>query len=293
MTIFENSTTEENRFQMDVILNRIKKNSLPITAESDNPQLIDLSRIINSLSLQNFCISLDLHFISDALEDVREEISLAHPKVQTLLDDFTTLMCGWASMGMYDKLTGLLSRNVLDHHFCLINELAQERQISIALIAIDANNLGGVNNFHPDKHLAGDRYLKAIGHALTDWKRDNQLVFRIGGDEFLAVSFADSHTDAVSILERVEKICNESLADRCLFSDRERELVNRGCGSNVTFSVSAGIVIFDKGHANGYALGTQPTYQPISAYEAGFFQKLTKIADQLSYERKNLLKQNG
>lgn len=85
-----------------------------------------------------------------------------------------------------DALTGLNNRGAFDR---TVKGLAEMPGAQFSLALIDIDNLKKVNDMHG--HLAGDRVLSGLAHALKSAVRDEDLVARHGGDEF-AVLMRDS-----------------------------------------------------------------------------------------------------
>jgi diguanylate cyclase (GGDEF)-like protein len=80
-----------------------------------------------------------------------------------------------------DPLTGLLNRRALD---AMIAERTN-REFTGTLAVVDLNDLKRINDVHG--HAAGDAAIQLVARALRQQFRITDPVFRIGGDEFLAV----------------------------------------------------------------------------------------------------------
>ncbi len=71
-----------------------------------------------------------------------------------------------------------------------------------ALILLDVDNFKKYNDNYG--HPEGDKALAAIGRELRkEFKRNNDMVFRLGGEEFGALIVVASPNDAVAIAERI------------------------------------------------------------------------------------------
>lgn len=64
------------------------------------------------------------------------------------------------------------------------------------LMFFDANGLKEVNDRTEDKHSEGDKYLQNIALAISEIARPNDIVARIGGDEFALIMPTASYNDA-------------------------------------------------------------------------------------------------
>ncbi len=108
-----------------------------------------------------------------------------------------------------DPLTGLYNRAGVK----LIN--ARLEQISRGILfMLDLDDFKSVNDTYG--HAAGDKLLVAIGHILTETFRTDDIVARVGGDEFIAfLSGSDSRATAEQkgeeLLERVRALRIEGI----------------------------------------------------------------------------------
>lgn len=82
-----------------------------------------------------------------------------------------------------DPLTKTMSRNRFDEDSCREIESAIRFKHSLSVILLDIDNFKRIND--QQGHDQGDQVLKAFGHILNKTTRDTDLVFRIGGDEFV------------------------------------------------------------------------------------------------------------
>lgn len=85
-------------------------------------------------------------------------------------------------LAMHDNLTGLYNRAYFDAE---LERLAGGRQFPIGVVMADVDGLKGVN----DKfgHAAGDRLLQQAAKVLLETFRAEDIVARIGGDEFVVL----------------------------------------------------------------------------------------------------------
>ncbi len=121
-------------------------------------------------------------------------------------------------MARVDMLTGLLNRRGF---FAAVDEA---RPAHAALVVIDIDGFKAVNDRHG--HPAGDTYIVAVAQRLKAQFRDEDLVARWGGDEFL-LQIAAAPAEAMASLRRaIHAVC----ADPVMID-----------GQRVPVSVSAGI----------------------------------------------------
>ena len=95
----------------------------------------------------------------------------------------------------HDPLTGLYNRETFQQHTC-----AKKNKIA-GVVSIDVNDLKFLND--SNGHAAGDEALAAVGSALLGVRARNISLYRVGGDEFMAVLFNGSRTDVEELERRV------------------------------------------------------------------------------------------
>ncbi|MCP4902089.1 MAG: GGDEF domain-containing protein [bacterium] len=95
-------------------------------------------------------------------------------------------------MAVTDQLTGLLNRKTLDPSLDRAVQQSRRTGTPMTLIALDLDNFKSVNDTFG--HEAGDKVLHAVGSTLRERLRGSDQVFRLGGEEFLALLF-DTDSD--------------------------------------------------------------------------------------------------
>ena len=106
-----------------------------------------------------------------------------------------------------DSLTNLGNRGGLDRH---VNQLWR-KGVPFTCAYIDIDHLKHCN----DKfgHAEGNRYILGICHALTETMERDDLLFRIGGDEFVLVSPTTGEAELEQRLERTRTDLVEATSD--------------------------------------------------------------------------------
>jgi diguanylate cyclase (GGDEF)-like protein/PAS domain S-box-containing protein len=82
-------------------------------------------------------------------------------------------------LSVHDILTGLYNRNFFETEMA---RLQLSRQFPIGIVVADADNLKVVNDNYG--HAAGDEVLRKVAQLLREFFRAEDIVARIGGDEF-------------------------------------------------------------------------------------------------------------
>lgn len=138
----------------------------------------------------------------------------------------------------HDALTRVMSRNPFDRKAADLDRLIQEDPDSVrfAICECDLNNLKLVNDSFG--HDAGDLYIINCCKLICDIFKHSP-VYRIGGDEFVAVLQSDDY-DNLELLKRiVTSTCFDEATKAVSLSERK--------------SFAAGFAVFDPKHDNSFA----------------------------------------
>ncbi|BAT60424.1 diguanylate cyclase DosC [Variibacter gotjawalensis] len=99
-----------------------------------------------------------------------------------------------------DGLTGLSNRSQLDIIGRDMIASAKTRGASLSLMMIDVDRFKEINDTHG--HAAGDAALRDVSQIIASQKRDFDMAFRYGGDEFAVLCVGDDQA-AVRLAERI------------------------------------------------------------------------------------------
>lgn len=110
-------------------------------------------------------------------------------------------------LSMHDQLTGLYNRWYMKD---AMRRLDTERNLPFTIMVIDVNGLKLVNDVFG--HDMGDRLLKIVSEVLKSALRAEDIMGRVGGDEFLVLLPKTDKIQAKNIKNRILKaISNEKL----------------------------------------------------------------------------------
>ncbi len=155
-------------------------------------------------------------------------------------------------LALYDHLTGLPNRRLLESRIELAMARAQRHNKLFAVCMIDLDNFKPVNDTYG--HDAGDEVLVTIGKRLTESLRKTDIAARLGGDEFvLLIEDLSSLDDLASIFSKLENNINTP--------------VHLDNGSDILIEASMGVCIY-----------------PFGPDDTG--NQLLRYADQALYESK-------
>lgn len=101
-------------------------------------------------------------------------------------------------LSYHDQLTGLYNRRYFDEE---LNRLDKERNLPISVIVIDVNGLKLVNDAFG--HLKGDKLLQKVSNILKSQCRSDEIIARVGGDEFVILLPKNGENEVKLIAERI------------------------------------------------------------------------------------------
>lgn len=108
-----------------------------------------------------------------------------------------------------DPLTGVINRRVLMK--CLTSEIehAKAGGYAFSILMFDLDRFKRINDSYG--HLTGDKVLKTTADILQKGIRENDIVARFGGEEFVAVLTDCHYQEAITVAERIRASCYEAL----------------------------------------------------------------------------------
>jgi diguanylate cyclase (GGDEF)-like protein len=107
-------------------------------------------------------------------------------------------------LAMVDELTGLKNRRAFFDDAEPAVAAARRRDQPVAVTLLDLDHFKLVNDTHG--HAAGDFVLKEVAKRIVETFREEQIVGRIGGEEFVALLPETTPAQALIAVERVRKV---------------------------------------------------------------------------------------
>lgn len=98
----------------------------------------------------------------------------------------------------HDPLTRLLNRRAL---MVELQDVPNGVARPLTLVFLDLDNFKNVNDVHG--HAVGDRVLERFGSLLAELVRTGDLAFRVGGDEFALLLWAEGEQEARDVVARI------------------------------------------------------------------------------------------
>lgn len=118
------------------------------------------------------------------------------------LRELTTTKERIEHMAMHDALTGLGNRRAMQSHLDRLYVGSRGRLQQVAVLHVDLDRFKHVNDTMG--HDAGDQLLCAVAKAMRESVWANDLIARVGGDEFVIVlARIQSRADAATVARRV------------------------------------------------------------------------------------------
>lgn len=116
-------------------------------------------------------------------------------------------------LSYHDQLTGLYNRRFFEEE---IRRLDTERNLPISIAMVDVNGLKLTNDAFG--HIAGDRLLKKVSKLLKTHCRADDIIARIGGDEFVILFPQTSGKETEQIVKRIYAGAKNSYLEQLVIS---------------------------------------------------------------------------
>jgi diguanylate cyclase (GGDEF)-like protein len=202
---------------------------LPVatSAARFRPQVVIVGAGLTAAVMFGVCVAVDLQAV---VNDPTRLISTL-----TLLIAITAIMSALMEgelehrdRAVLDPLTGLLNRASLGARVVEIEEQAHLTGGAVSLIVLDLDRFKQVNDTYG--HGRGDTVLRDVAYEIRKSLRSFELVYRIGGEEFLVLLPGVALPEALEIAERV------------------RHSVEQARPGDLDLTVSAGVAAHSGGH---------------------------------------------
>jgi diguanylate cyclase (GGDEF)-like protein len=178
-----------------------------LSAARFRPQVVIAGAAITAAAMFGVCLVVDAQ---DLVDDPTLLISSL-----TLLIAVTAIMAALMEgelehrdRAVLDPLTGLLNRASLDSRVLEIEEQAHLTGGAVSLIILDLDGFKRVNDTYG--HKRGDAVLRDAAYQIRKSLRSFELVYRIGGEEFLVLLPGVDLPQALEIAERVRHAVEEA-----------------------------------------------------------------------------------
>ncbi|ABV88539.1 GGDEF domain-containing protein [Shewanella pealeana] len=133
-------------------------------------------------------------------------VSIAHYVIETV----RKLQANLSYLSTRDSLTGALNRHQLDASLIAASEKAKMDQAT-CIAAIDIDYFKDVNDLHG--HDMGDQVIKTVVKLINSHCRKTDLLFRLGGDEFLLLFDNTNAESALKITRNIGQKVAEGIVE--------------------------------------------------------------------------------
>lgn len=152
-------------------------------------------------------------FFVDEIELLQDSASLLGRELESLDHKVELNTRILENIAMYDSLTGLPNRNMLNQQLKKSLTQIQQDADKLTVMFLDFDKFRKINDTHG--HDIGDAFLIQASQRIQTCLRDSDMLFRFGGDEFVVVFLEESIGDGA-----------KTLADRLINNFREPIAVN-------------------------------------------------------------------
>lgn len=106
-------------------------------------------------------------------------------------------------LAFFDPLTGLTNRSRFLEQLLQAIESAQHDRCNLAVLFLDLDHFKEIND--TQGHAVGDQVLVAVGQRFAAVLSENEMLARMGGDEFVVVAAAAEQSAALQVAQRLQQ----------------------------------------------------------------------------------------
>lgn len=197
MSQYLNDAITSNGSGSQNVLN-IKEKIQSINLTKDGlDELADLqNELIGAASL----IEEEMSAVSSKLKSGKTKVEELEEKVKSLEEELNRTK----NESMTDHLTGLLTRRAYSNEIRKIENSYQRNHSQYAVVFFDLDHFKNINDTYG--HDGGDVILKTFAKVLEKCTRENDIVGRYGGEEFVAIVHFNLNRELLQYLKRVKTI---------------------------------------------------------------------------------------
>ncbi|RAK08124.1 response regulator receiver modulated diguanylate cyclase [Halanaerobium saccharolyticum] len=127
------------------------------------------------------------------------KLSETQRKLEKTNNELKELLKEVEYLSFHDEMTGLYNRRYFENE---LKRLASSRRLPITLMVADLDKLKLINDNYG--HKMGDQYIKGAAEVLKESSRNEDIVARIGGDEFAIILPETGFEAADKIYQRLK-----------------------------------------------------------------------------------------
>ncbi len=216
--------------------NRPLKRLLDITTEISKGKLPKLNKIKQHNEMDYL-----FNQFSDMLQGLRDKQQVIDEAQQKLEE-----------LSITDTLTSLYNRRYLSDVFPKLQAQAKRDESLLSAIMIDLDHFKVINDEYG--HLAGDQCLMEFSAVMRNQSRQNDYLFRLGGEEFLILTLGENQDGVMALAEKVR----QALEKTFVYYE----------GQRISMTISCGVATLTPDDNNQGALNTLLKQVDTALYEA-------------------------
>lgn len=129
------------------------------------------------------------------------------------ISDLKALQEKLTDVASHDPLTGLANRSLFIEHLAHSMAAAARKDWTLVVAYIDLDGFKQINDRYG--HEAGDYVLQRVARDLKKTMRQEDIIARFGGDEFVCLFHVSSHADADALKKKIlEQIGTKIVCDK-------------------------------------------------------------------------------
>ncbi|AJA11210.1 diguanylate cyclase [Sphingopyxis fribergensis] len=133
-------------------------------------------------------------------------IALAPVMLASVMQNRKELLDRMRHLAMHDPLTGVANRNAfIENSERMLREIDQ----SVAIMMVDLDQFKSINDRFG--HAAGDQVLTTFADRARDCLRPQDILGRMGGEEFAIMIAGCSQKEAMMVAERIRSVASEPI----------------------------------------------------------------------------------
>lgn len=164
--------------------------------------------VLDIIAGLTFCLSLSIHCL------VGREFSLLRSAFRQRNRDLQRAMARIEELAVTDELTGLFNRRYLLQELEKHQALFNRNHLPFTLAFLDIDHFKAVNDEFG--HHIGDQVLAKLAQFLQTCIRDEDIVVRYGGEEFVIIFAGLTVHDASIVLERIRMAVEQTQFVECV-----------------------------------------------------------------------------
>lgn len=125
------------------------------------------------------------HYFSDEIEILQDTTCLLGEELEKLDRTIANNTRELETIALYDRLTGLPNRNMLNQQLSKLLPALAELPVKLVLLFLDFDKFRKVNDSYG--HNIGDQFLTQGARHIQQCLQESDTLFRLGGDEFVII----------------------------------------------------------------------------------------------------------